>query len=64
MTIRLLPDDALKTGDPALTRHAPEPGPARPRKPARPRGPAYEGEARALEHALDWLAHVEAGRIG
>ena len=64
MTLRLLPDDALKTGDPAFTRHAPEPRPARPRPATRARGPAFDGEARALEHAAEWLAHVEAGRMG
>ena len=63
MTLRLLPDDALKTGDPALTRYAPDLNP-RP-KPRRPtRGPAHDPAGQGHEHVLDWLAHVEAGRMG
>ena len=64
MTLRLLAPDALKTGDPALTRSAPDHRRIMARKPPRPRGPVLDDAARAADHAADWLEHVAAGRMG
>jgi hypothetical protein len=64
MTLTILPDDFLKSGDPRRTWQPGHPptGLNRRGRPL-PDGPA---EQRNAEHdALrDWLAHVEAGRIG
>ena len=64
MTLRMLPDDALKTGDPALCREAPEHREIMRQKPRRPRGPVLDQAARDMDHAADWVEHVDAGRIG
>jgi hypothetical protein len=64
MTLTLLPDDFLKTGDPRRTwqpGHAPtwlnRQGRPRPTAPAEDRNREYEAWR-------EWQAHVEAGRIG
>lgn len=64
MTIRLLADDALKTGDPALCRHAPDHRRIMAAKLPRPKGLLLDQMAQDMAHAADWQEHVEAGRIG
>jgi hypothetical protein len=64
MTLRFLADDALKTGDPALCRTAPDHRRIMASKLPRPKGPAHDQMAQDMAHAADWQEHVEAGRIG
>jgi len=63
MSLTILPDDFLKTGDPRRTwqpGHAPT-GLNRRGRPL-PQGPAEQRNSE-YEAQRDWLAHVKAGRI-